>query len=94
MYNDMVVPLWVFRLKGAEFVVWAMLSSICGVRQEHLVSIEDAAKMCRFSVNRTRRTIESLNAKGLIVTKPSIRKYSIYCTVVYVDPDPDSSDVA
>lgn len=94
MHNDAIVPLWALGLKGVEFVVWVVLSSLCGMRREHLVSIEDAAKMCRYSVNRTRRIIESLDARGFIVTKPSIRRDGIYCTVVYVDPNSDPSDMA
>lgn len=93
MYNDAIVPFWTFKLKSYEFSVWTTLSSLCGMRQEHLVSIEESAKMINLSVNRTRRIIESLNTKGVIVTKPSIRKDSIYCTVVYVDPNPDASEL-
>jgi DNA-binding MarR family transcriptional regulator len=94
MYDDAIVPIWIltYGLKPSEIRAYVALSSLCGLRSEHLVGIEAMAKMCRFSVSRTRGAIKSLDEKGLIVTKPSIRQDSIYCTVVYIDPTPNSSD--
>jgi DNA-binding MarR family transcriptional regulator len=87
MWNDAIVPVWILHIaKTSEIYIYMALSSACGLRSGYLVDVEDIAKMCRFSMNKTRRTIKSLEEKGLIVTSPSIRQDNIYCTVVYVDP--------
>jgi DNA-binding MarR family transcriptional regulator len=88
MHNDAIVPTWIFTYirTTSEIRTYVALSSACGLCSGHLVDVEDIAKMCRFSMNKTRRTIKSLEEKGLIVTSPSIRQDNIYCTVVYVDP--------